>query len=102
MAENETEEQPQHAPAPLVSYKPLLLFCFGILHAAALNQLKVAAIKILIQEVIAELEHAFSALPADTGDSDLERPTDRDMRLRAFQLIRLPELIQFTEVRASQ
>lgn len=36
------------------------------------------------------------------SDSNLERATDRNMRLLAFQLIRLPELVQFTEGRASQ
>ena len=66
-----------------------------------LNQLEVAAIEISIQEIVIELEHSLLCQLIQSN-SDLERPIDRDTRLLAFQLIRLPELLQITEVRASQ
>lgn len=114
-------EQPRHAPAPLVSYKPLLLFCLEfctqvwandvlepiskyddvVAVCVRLIQLKVAAIKTPIQEVIAELERSQHCQLIHS-DSDLERPTDREIRLLAIQLIRSPDLVQFTEIRASR
>lgn len=114
-------EQPRHAPAPLVSYKPLLLLprilpvtlgercpqadqqtwpCSCCPYPSEYTQSR-GNQEIPIQDVIAELEHSQLSQLIHS-DSDLERPTDRKMRLFAFQLIRFPELVQFTEVRASQ
>ena len=66
-----------------------------------LNQLEVAAVDVLIQEIAIELEHSLLCQLLNS-DSDLERSIDCDPKLPAFQLIGLAELCQIGEVRLSQ
>ena len=101
--------------------QPLFLFCFKFIselrshdffqtvsrdgHIIAvrvhLNQLKVLAVAISVQEVIIEFQHP-ELCKLVHGDADLKWPLYCKPLLPSFQLIRFPNLFQITEVSASQ
>ena len=114
-------EEPGSVAAPLVPSQPLFLFCFKffsqlrphnilklfcrngrvVVVRVHLDQLEVSSVEISAKEVIIELQHPQPCQLIDLNSTP-ERSPDCVTWFSTFQLVRLPDFVQITEVGASQ